>query len=224
MIKACLFDMDGVIVDTAKFHFKAWHRLAESLGVPFSEEQNEQLKGVSRVDSLEKILNWGNITLSQERKKELMTLKNQWYLDYVATVTPDEMLPGVPAFLNELKEAGIKIGLGSSSKNAELILNKLEIMSLFDTVIDGNKVQLSKPNPEVFLCGAKELNVNPSDTIVFEDAQSGVKAAIDGGFRCVGIGDVNVLNEANVVVSSLYGMTIGKLFSLFESNGMQSYC
>lgn len=211
MIKACLFDMDGVIVDTAKFHFKAWHRLAESLGVPFTEEQNEQLKGVSRVDSLEKILNWGNITLSQERKEELMTLKNQWYLDYVATVTPDEMLPGVPSFLNELKEAGIKIGLGSSSKNAELILDKLEITSLFETIIDGNKVQLSKPNPEVFLRGANELNVNPSETIVFEDAQSGVKAAIDGGFRCVGIGDDSVLNEATIVIPSFENFNLETL-------------
>ncbi len=211
MIKACLFDMDGVIVDTAKFHFKAWHRLAESLGVPFTEEQNEQLKGVSRVDSLEKILNWGNITLSQDRKEELMTLKNQWYLDYVATVTPDEMLPGVPSFLNELKEAGIKIGLGSSSKNAELILNKLEITPLFETIIDGNKVQLSKPNPEVFLRGASELSVSPNDTIVFEDAQSGVKAAIDGGFRCVGIGDTSVLNEATIVIPSFENFNLETL-------------
>lgn len=211
MIKACLFDMDGVIVDTAKFHFKAWHRLAESLGVPFTEEQNEQLKGVSRVDSLEKILKWGNITLPQERKEELMTLKNQWYLDYVATVTPDEMLPGVPAFLNELKKASIKIGLGSSSKNAELILDKLEITPLFETIIDGNKVQRSKPHPEVFLRGAEELNISPSDTIVFEDAQSGVKAAIDGGFRCVGIGDANVLNEATIVIPSFEGFTLERL-------------
>ncbi len=216
MIKACLFDMDGVIVDTAKFHFKAWHRLAESLGVSFTEEQNEQLKGVSRVDSLEKILNWGNITLSQERKEELMTLKNQWYLDFVATVAPDEMLLGVPSFLNELKEAGIRIGLGSSSKNAELILEKLEITSLFDTIIDGNKVQLSKPHPEVFLRGASELNVNPSDTIVFEDAQSGVKSAIDGGFRCVGIGDSAVLSEATIVIPSFEKFTLERLRSLVD--------
>lgn len=214
MIKACLFDMDGVIVDTAKFHFLAWQRLADSLGVPFTEEQNEQLKGVSRADSLDRILSWGNLTLPQERKEELMRLKNDWYLKYVATVTPAEMLPGVHVFLKELKETGIKIGLGSSSKNAMLILEKLEIIDLFDTIIDGNKVTVSKPNPEVFLRGARELNLSPKEIIVFEDAQSGVKSARDGGFHCIGIGDPEVLKEAHVVIPGFEGMTFPIVMAL----------
>lgn len=214
MIKACLFDMDGVIVDTAKYHFLAWQRLADSLGVPFTEEQNEQLKGVSRADSLDRILSWGNLTLPQERKEDLMRLKNDWYLEYVATVTPAEMLPGVHVFLQELKKNGIKIGLGSSSKNAMLILEKLEIIDLFDTIIDGNKVTVSKPNPEVFLRGARELNLSPKEIIVFEDAQSGVKAAMDGGFHCIGIGDPEVLKEAHVVIPGLEGMTFPTVMAL----------
>lgn len=216
MIRACLFDMDGVIVDTAKFHFKAWQRLADSLSIPFTEEQNEQLKGVSRVDSLEKILHWGNLSLDNARKEQLMELKNKWYLEYVETVDPEEMLPGIASFLNELKNAKIKIGLGSSSKNAVLILEKLGIMPLFDVIVDGTKVHLSKPHPEIFLRGSRELNIPVEEIIVFEDAQSGVKAAIDGGFRCVGIGDESVLNEATVVVSSTKELSVSNLNQWFE--------
>lgn len=202
MIQACLFDMDGVLVDTARFHFLSWQRLAESLGIGFSREQNEELKGVSRAESLEKILHWGNKTLEPSKKEELMQLKNGWYLDYVDGLTKDDILPGVATFLNELKSNGIKIGLGSSSKNAVAVLNKLGIMPFFDTVIDGNKISRSKPDPEIFLKGAEALNVSPANTIVFEDAQSGVRAAIDGGFRCVGIGDAAVLSEATIVIPS----------------------
>lgn len=203
MIKACLFDMDGVIVDTAKFHFKAWHRLAESLSVPFTEEQNEQLKGVSRVDSLEKILQWGNIQLNNQKKLELMELKNKWYLEYAEEVNPDDMLPGTLALMETLKVNNIKIGLGSSSKNSMLILEKLRLLSFFDTVVDGNKIHLSKPNPEVFLKGAQELNVSPNEALVFEDAISGVEAAKTGGFHCIGIGDPKILSKADLVVASL---------------------
>lgn len=203
MVKGCIFDMDGVIVDTAKFHFKAWQRLAESLGIPFTHEQNEQLKGVSRVDSLEKILSWGNLVLDNQKKLELMDLKNKWYLDFVDEVTPSDMLPGTFDFLNECKANNVKIALGSSSKNAILILEKLKIMDFFDAVVDGNKITLSKPNPEVFLRAAKELNLTPSECVVFEDAISGVEAAKTGGFFCVGIGEKSVLVEADRVVKGL---------------------
>jgi len=213
-IAACLFDMDGVIVDTARFHFRAWHRLADSLGVPFTEEQNEELKGVSRVDSLEKILQWGNLVLSGTKKIELMNLKNKWYLEYVEQVKPQDMLPGVPEFLRELHEAGIPIGLGSSSRNAVLILDKLGIMSLFSTVIDGTKVHLSKPNPEVFIKGARELGIAPASAVVFEDAISGVEAARAGGFRCIGVGDPAVLSMADAVVPDLTGMSISRMQEL----------
>jgi beta-phosphoglucomutase len=216
-IKACLFDMDGVIVDTARFHFKAWHRLADSLGIEFTEEQNEQLKGVSRVDSLEKILSWGNLHLDNTKKMELMELKNKWYLDYVAQVSPSDMLPGVHDFLHELKEAGILIGLGSSSKNSVLILEKLGILDFFSTIIDGNKIHMSKPHPEVFLRGAVELGLEPHEVVVFEDAISGVEAALAGGFRCIGIGEEKFLHQANAVVSSLQGMSVSRMQELLNA-------
>jgi beta-phosphoglucomutase len=216
-IKACLFDMDGVIVDTARFHFKAWHRLADSLGIEFTEEQNEQLKGVSRVDSLEKILSWGNLHLDSTKKMELMELKNKWYLDYVEQVSPADMLPGVLDFLNELKDAGIRIGLGSSSKNSVLILEKLGILDFFSTIIDGNKIHMSKPHPEVFLRGAVELGLEPHEVVVFEDAISGVEAALSGGFKCIGIGEEKFLHQANAVVSSLQGMSVSRMQELLNS-------
>lgn len=218
MIRACLFDMDGVIVDTAGYHFKAWSRLADSLSIPFSEEDNEQLKGVSRVDSLEKILSWGNLVLSNDKKIQLMDLKNRWYLEYVEQISPEEMLPGAHEFLKELKKHDIKIGLGSSSKNSMMILEKLGILPLFDCIIDGTKVLMSKPNPEVFLSGAKELGISPSEIIVFEDALSGVQAAVDGGFRCVGIGDPSVLVKADIVIPSLADYTVSKMFSDFNES------
>ncbi len=215
-IAACLFDMDGVIVDTARFHFKAWQRLADSMGIPFTEVQNEQLKGVSRVDSLDKILQWGNLVLGNNKKIELMNLKNKWYLEYVEEVSPADMLPGVPVFLKELVESGIKIGLGSSSRNSVLILDRLGITSMFDTIIDGTKIHLSKPNPEVFIRGAKELGLAPSECVVFEDAISGVEAAIAGGFRCIGVGDPAVLSMANAVVPDMQGMSIQRMASLLK--------
>ncbi len=210
-IKACIFDMDGVIVDTAKYHFKAWERLADTLGIPFTEEQNEQLKGVSRVDSLERILGWGNLQLNNNKKIELMDLKNKWYLDFVAEVSPQEMLPGAHDFLLLLKENGIKIALGSSSRNSILILEKLGIIELFDSIIDGTKIHFSKPHPEVFLKGAADLNVLPSEVVVFEDAISGVEAAKAGGFHCIGIGDASVRKQADMIINSLAEVNLDTL-------------
>jgi beta-phosphoglucomutase len=218
MIKACLFDMDGVIVDTAKFHFLAWQRLANSLSIEFTEIQNEELKGVSRVESLEKILSWGNVVLNNAKKLELMDLKNRWYLEYAEQVVPSEMLPGVLEFLNELKQRDIRIGLGSSSKNAVLILEKLGILEMFDTIIDGNKIHMSKPHPEVFQRGASELQLTPTEIVVFEDAQSGVEAAKTGGFYCIGIGEPAVLSLADAVVPSMAGMTVEKMTGLVASD------
>lgn len=218
MIKACIFDMDGVIVDTAKFHFKAWHRLADSLGIHFTEKENEQLKGVSRVDSLEKILAWGHLQLNNQKKVELMDLKNRWYLEYVEEVNSTDMLSGVHAFLDELKKEGVKIGLGSSSKNSTLILEKLGILHYFDTIIDGNKIHMSKPHPEVFERGASELGVLPREVVVFEDAVSGVEAAKAGGFYCVGIGESSILNRADAVFPSMVGMSISTMKNALKLN------
>ncbi len=203
--------MDGVLVDTAKHHFRAWHRMAATLSIPFTEEQNEELKGVSRVDSLEKILSWGNLVLDNHKKHELMEIKNKWYLEYVNEIKSSDMLPGTQRFLSELKVAHIKLGLGSSSKNSMLILDKLGLRDLFDSIVDGNKIHFSKPHPEVFLKAAQELNVHPSEAVVFEDAVSGVDAAKAGGFYCVGIGRKEVLANADFVIGSLNEINLEKL-------------
>lgn len=217
-IKACIFDLDGVLVDTAKYHFIAWKRLAESLQVVFSEQDNEQLKGVSRADSLAYILQKGNIQLDEIAKLELMQTKNDWYLELVATMHSDELLPNVTQFLAELKKHKILIGLGSSSKNAQLILDKTGITHYFDTVVDGRHTSNSKPHPEVFLKGAQNLNVLPSEVVVFEDAISGIAAAVSGGFYAIGLGDPHTLKQAHIVIPSLAKFNYSQLQSLFISD------
>jgi beta-phosphoglucomutase len=202
-LKGFIYDLDGVIVDTAKLHFLAWQRLAKSLGIDFSHEENEQLKGVSRVDSLHKILNWGGISLSKADFEASLIQKNEWYLEYVDAMKPDEILPGVREFLQASADAGLKIALGSASKNAEKILVKTQLISFFDALIDGNQVTLSKPNPEVFLKGAAEICLEPNEFVVFEDAQAGVEAALAGGMKVIGIGEPENLVGASQWVSGL---------------------
>src|SRR5476649_252505 len=195
-IKACIFDLDGVIVDTAVYHYKAWKRLANSLGFDFTEEDNEKLKGVSRVRSLEIILELGGIAKTEAEREELATLKNTWYVDMITHMTPAEILPGAKEFLETCRAAGLKTALGSASKNSMTILNKINLAGLFDAIIDGNHVSKAKPNPEVFLKGAEAVNVIPAECVVFEDAIAGVEAAINGGMKVVGIGSPQVLTRA----------------------------
>lgn len=199
-IRACIFDLDGVIVDTASHHFVAWRQLADELGVPFSEEDNEALKGVSRVDSLEYILNKGGLLLDAATKVRLMDRKNTHYLELAGKTTTEDALPGVVKLIDELKAAGMKVALGSSSKNAEMILTRLNLIDRFDVLVDGNHITLSKPDPEVFLMGAKALNLAPEQCLVFEDAQSGIDAAITGGFPVIGIGSADSLSKATAVI------------------------
>jgi beta-phosphoglucomutase len=213
-IKACIFDLDGVIVDTAVYHYKAWKRLANQLGFDFTEEQNEKLKGVSRTRSLELILQWGGISKSPAEQEELATLKNTWYVDMISHMTPAEILPGAKEFLLTCRTAGLKTALGSASKNSTMILEKVDIVDLFDAVIDGNKVTKAKPDPEVFLKGAEAVGVSPAECVVFEDAIAGVEAAIAGGMKAVGIGSPDVLGEANLVISGLEKMSLEKLKEL----------
>lgn len=208
MIKAFIFDLDGVIVDTAKYHFSAWRRMANELGFDFTEKENEQLKGVSRVDSINLILGWGGKTLSEADKVKWAAQKNEWYLEYLNQMTPAEILPGVLPLLKDLRKKGYKIALGSSSKNAERALRKVRIFSYFNTIIDGTKTTRSKPDPQVFQMGAQRLGLQPAECIVFEDAESGVEAALAGGFYIVGMGSPKNLGKANVVYSSLEGKTI----------------
>lgn len=193
MIKGFLFDLDGVIVDTAVFHFQAWRRLAQKLGGDFTEEQNEQLKGVSRVDSLKKIIEWTGASVSDEEFQTLMVEKNEWYLELVQGLGPQDALPGALNFLQTAYDQGVKIALGSASKNAPMILEKLGITPLFTAIIDGNNVVNGKPHPEVFLKGAEALGLEPSECVVFEDSIAGVQAAKTGGMSSVGIGDAETL-------------------------------
>ena len=205
--KAFIFDLDGVIVDTAKYHFLAWRNLANSLGFEFTEVQNELLKGVSRVKSLEILLKIGNVELTDNEKQTLLVNKNTEYLQYVNKMTADEILPGINELLSFLDQNNIKYALGSASKNAPLILEKVGLLNRFTAIVDGNDVSKAKPDPEVFLIGAKKLNMKPEDCIVVEDAIAGVEAANAANMLSIGIGDAKVLNEANYVLNDTTGFT-----------------
>lgn len=210
-IKACIFDLDGVIVDTAKYHYLAWKALADKLGFEFTEDHNERLKGVSRMDSLEILLEIGQVSLTDDEKVHYAAEKNTLYVSFIEKMTPDEILPNVREFLKELRSNGIKISLGSASKNAVMILEKLDLIPLFDAIVDGRHISKAKPDPEVFLRGATELCESPENCVVFEDAQAGVQAAINAGMACVGIGNVETLGRANFVMPSFESFTFAEL-------------
>ncbi len=201
-IKACLFDLDGVICDTAKYHYSGWKRLANELGFDITHEFNETLKGVNRMDSLDRILEFGNIPMAEEDRISWAAKKNEWYLEYVQEMKPTEILPGVIKVFEDIKAKKIKICLGSASKNAKLILELLQITHYFDDIIDGTMVVKGKPHPEVFLKGAEACGVKPKECIVFEDALEGVKAGQAAGCFTVGIGDMKTLKKADMVISS----------------------
>jgi beta-phosphoglucomutase len=205
-MQAALFDLDGVIVDTAKFHYLAWRELANGLGFDLSEAQNEQLKGISRMESLDIILRIGNVELSADEKLRLATIKNGRYVEMVKEIDSSEILRGAKEYLLALRARGVKIALGSASKNAEIILQNLGVRDLFDVVIDGTKISKSKPDPEVFLLGAKGVGVAPQACVVYEDAAAGVEAAKAGGMYAVGIGLAENLPGADLVVPGLYAL------------------
>ena len=211
MYKACLFDLDGVLVDTAIYHFQAWKNLGKQFGYELTEEQNEQLKGVSRVESLNKILDWANYSATQEQKSAWLIEKNEDYLRLISNMNPSEILPGVLDFLQQIKDLGYKIALGSASKNAEIILEKTGLMPWFDLIIDGNKVSKSKPDPEVFLKGAEGLGLAPETCIVFEDAQAGVEAAKAGNMKAIGIGEAETLSLADKIIPNFVGVKAAEL-------------
>jgi beta-phosphoglucomutase len=229
-IKGLIFDLDGVIVDTAIYHFQAWRRMANDLGFDISEEFDEKLKGVSRMESLEIILKHGGIEVSEERKLELAKQKNEDYLELVGDMTPNAILKGIPEFFQQIKEfndkclmfngkyssfstkhSTLKIALGSVSKNAKMILEKIDLLKEFDVIIDGTKISKGKPDPEVFLKGAAELGFLPEECIVFEDAVAGVKAGKNAGMKVVGLGKPDILTEADVVFPSLQGVKLEEL-------------
>ncbi len=197
--KGFIFDLDGVIVDTAKYHFLAWKKLANSLDIDFTEEENEQLKGVSRVRSLEKILTWGKKKISQTQFHDLMHKKNEDYLEHIANMNEGEILPDVPKILNLLIESKQPIALGSASKNARAILDRVNLKEQFDAIVDGNDVSKAKPDPEVFINAAQLINIENKDCIVFEDSVAGIEAANVAGMLSIGIGSKAILGHANYV-------------------------
>jgi beta-phosphoglucomutase len=219
--RACIFDLDGVIVDTAKYHFLAWKRLTDDLGILFTEKDNERLKGVSRMASLEIILEIGGMRPSITAKEEMAALKNKWYVEYISRMTPGDILPGTLEFINELKSQKIKIALGSASRNTPMILDRVGINTVFDAVADGNTVHKAKPDPEVFLKAAGMVGVETARCVVFEDALAGIEAALNAGMFCIGIGEKNVLKNAHLVIKGLYEMDINKLIALEKQFGYE---
>jgi len=191
-----IFDLDGVIVDTAKYHYLAWKKLADELEIGFTEEQNEQFKGVSRKRCLEILLEIGELTVSEEQFNAWLEEKNIDYLKYIEKMDASEILPDVPKVLKYLKQQNVPMALGSASKNAVPILKKVGLISYFNTIVDGTHVTKAKPDPEVFLIAAKDLGLKPEDCIVFEDALAGIEAANTAGMISIGIGDKNTLTQA----------------------------
>jgi beta-phosphoglucomutase len=202
LIKACIFDLDGVIVDTARYHYLAWKRLAKELGVDLTLEDNERLKGVSRMRSLEIILELGGISLSDQEKERLANKKNTWFVDYIERMAPEEIYPGVRSLMKDIRQQGIKLALASSSKNAKTVIRLLHIHDEFDAIVDGTMITHTKPHPEIFLMAAGKLGVEPGSCVVFEDAEAGIAAAIAAGMKCVGVGSPVLLKDANRIVSS----------------------
>lgn len=215
--KAFIFDLDGVIVDTARYHFLAWQKLAQKLGINFTPEHNEDLKGVSRVRSLDIILELGDIQATQEEKSKWLYDKNELYLSYLVNLNQDEILPGVLHTLKFLKENGQYIALGSASKNARPILEKTDIIHYFDVIVDGNDVTNAKPDPEVFLRACQLLFVSPGDSIVFEDSVAGIQAANSARMKSIGIGDKDILHEAEFIFPDF--TTINEQFIRSLMNG-----
>jgi beta-phosphoglucomutase len=213
-INACLFDLDGVIVDTAKYHYLAWRRLANDLGFDLTLEENERLKGVSRIESLEIILAIGGVRLTEEEKAVRAAEKNVRYLELCQQMTPEDTLPGVRTFMDELKEAGMRVGLGSASKNAKVILERIRMLDYFDTIVDGNRVSRGKPDPQVFLIGAGDLNTPPENCVVFEDAVAGIQSAKAAGMLAIGVGERSVLTEADYVIEGFANFRVKDLIEL----------
>ena len=209
MIRGFIFDLDGVITNTAEYHYRAWKRLAEELGVTFSREENEALRGIPRRESLLKLLK--GRALAEAEMLTCMERKNNYYLEYIREIKPDNLLPGSLDLLHEIRSAGLKCALGSASKNSCEVLERLGILELFDAIADGYSVERQKPAPDLFLFAAAEIKLEPSECIVVEDAAAGIEAAIIGGFHTVGIGPGERVGAAEQVFPSLEGINLAMI-------------
>ena len=216
MIKGFIFDLDGVITDTAEQHYVAWKKLSDENGWEFDREVNDKLRGISRLDSIKVILNHNNLTLDEGTMEELAAKKNDKYVESLDDVTPDDFLPGTKELLTHLRQEGYHVALGSASKNATKVLQQLNALGYFDVIGDGNSVTESKPNPAIFLYGAEKLGLQPDECIVFEDAESGVDAAKAGGFYSVGIGPKDRVGHADLRFDAMSDATLFEIKSYFK--------
>lgn len=209
MIGCCIFDLDGVVVDTARYHYRAWADLARELGFDFTPQEGESIRGVSRMASLEVVLRAGGLSdrFTTDEKEHLAAWKNNRYLDYIDRMGTDEVLPGVRDFLESLHRNGIRTVLGSGSKNAGIILDRCHLRRLFDRVVDGTCISRAKPDPEVFLTGAQQAGAEPAACVVFEDAAAGIEAATRAGMRSVGVGNSSSLSRATIRIDGFEGFT-----------------
>lgn len=207
MVEGMIFDLDGVLVDTAKFHYLAWKRLArEWFDMEFTQEDNDQFKGVNRVACMKILCEMAGKELSSEEFERGMTVKNDWYVEMVQAMTPSDVLPGAREFVQRMREAGIRCGIGSASKNCALVLERTGIAPLFDAISDGTIVTKAKPDPEVFLKAAEMMDIAPVSCVVFEDAQAGIDAARAGGMRCCGIGSEKTLKGYDWIFPGLHAI------------------
>ena len=211
MIKGLLFDLDGVLVDTAKYHYLAWKEIAEELGFLFAIKDNERLKGVSRKRSMEILLEIGNIFMDEKEQEAYCERKNRRYVEYISGMKEDEVLPGTVELLKEARAKGYLTALGSASKNSMIILDRLGLTRYFDAIIDGTKVEKTKPDPEVFIKGAEALGLPCEECLVFEDSEAGIEAAHSAGMKATGIGSLENLPEADMVVGSLKEYTLEEI-------------
>ncbi|EST12911.1 beta-phosphoglucomutase [Sporolactobacillus laevolacticus DSM 442] len=218
MMQAVLFDLDGVITDTAKYHFQAWKRLASTLGISIDERFNERLKGVSRMDSLKRILEYGGLSnhhFTSIQLEQMAEQKNNDYKQLIQGITPKELLPGISELLTALRSKGIKIALASASKNGPFILERLKIDTFFDSVVDPAKLQKGKPDPEIFLTAAAQLGIDPKECAGIEDSVAGIESILAAGMFAVGVGVPENIG-AHFRVASTTELTIDALFSHFK--------
>ena len=215
MVKGFIFDLDGVLTDTAEYHYRGWKRLADELGIPFTREDNEALRGIPRLASLRLILKGREYP--EDEIQEMMERKNGYYLEFIKDIAPRDVLPGARELLEEIRAAGLRSALGSASKNAREVVERLGIAELLDAISDGNSVEFQKPAPDLFLHAAAQLGLSPSECIVVEDAAAGIEAAQAGGFRSVGLGPRERVGEADVVFPSLATIRLTDILDALES-------
>ena len=216
MIKGFIFDLDGVLTDTAEYHYRGWKRLATEFGLPFTREENEALRGIPRRESLLLLLK--ERQFSEEQIVEMMERKNRYYLDFIKEITPRDLLPGARELLGEIRAAGLKSALGSASKNAPEVVQRLGIDNLLDAITHGGSVERQKPAPDLFLHAAEQLGLSPSECVVVEDAAAGIEAARAGGFRSIGLGPRERVGLADMVLPGLKDVHLTDLLVALENH------